>query len=53
MTVNDNVSKAMADQVTTVSKQRLMHRAGILSHEEMRKVEHAVKVQLGLLEAIA
>jgi mRNA interferase MazF len=42
-------SKAMADQLATVSKTRLFRRAGILSVEDMRKVEEAVKVQLGIL----
>jgi len=50
--VNDRPSKAMADQLTTVSKQRLMNRTGMLSHDDMRKVEHAVRVQLGLVETV-
>jgi len=41
-------SKAMADQLTTVSKTRLFKRAGILTLEDMRKVEEAVKVQLDI-----
>lgn len=41
-------SKAMADQLATVSKLRLFNRAGILSEEDMRKVEEAVKIQLGI-----
>jgi len=41
-------SKAMADQLATVSKSRLFNRAGILSEEDMRKVEEAVKIQLGI-----
>jgi len=41
-------SKAMADQLATVSKARLFRRAGILSVEDMRKVEEAVKVQLDI-----
>ena len=41
-------SKAMADQLTTVSKLRLFNRAGILSEEEMSKIEEAVKIQLGI-----
>ena len=41
-------SKAMADQLATVSKLRLFNRAGILSEEDMRKVEEAVKLQLGI-----
>jgi mRNA interferase MazF len=41
-------SKAMADQLATVSKLRLFNRAGILSEEDMRKVEETVKIQLGI-----
>jgi len=51
VTLDDRQSKAMADQLTTVSKQRLIGQAGRLSHADMQKVEHAVKVQLGLLDA--
>lgn len=40
--------KAMADQLTTVSKQRLGERLGTLSPEDVDKVERAVRVQLGL-----
>jgi mRNA interferase MazF len=43
-------SKAMADQLTTVSKQRLMDRMGKLSGLDMAKVEHAIMIQLGLIE---
>ena len=42
-------SKAMADQLTTVSKQRLISRADILSPEDMRNVEKAIKFQLGIV----
>jgi mRNA interferase MazF len=41
-------SKAMADQLATVSKQRLFRRAGVLSQEDMHKVEEAVKIQLDM-----
>lgn len=41
-------SKAMTDQLATVSKQRLFKRAGTLSEEDMRKVEEAIKVQLDI-----
>ncbi len=41
-------SKAMADQLMTVSKERLFRRAGILSKDDMRKVEEAIKVQLDI-----
>ncbi len=43
-------SKAMADQLTTVSKQRLIDQMGKLSAADMGKVEHAVMVQLALVE---
>ena len=40
--------KAMADQIATVSKQRLKSRAGTLTNEDMRAVERATRLQLGL-----
>lgn len=45
-------SKAMADQLNTVSKLRLINREGRLTREDMGKVEHVVKVQLGLSDVI-
>ena len=41
-------SKAMADQLTTVSKQRLSDRLGQLSREDMHQIERVVSLQLGL-----
>ena len=41
-------NKAMADQLTTVSKIRLIDQAGALSSQDMDKVERVVKLQLGL-----
>ena len=41
-------SKAMADQLATVSKVRLFRRADILSPEDVQKIEEAVKIQLAL-----
>jgi mRNA-degrading endonuclease toxin of MazEF toxin-antitoxin module len=38
----------MADQLATVSKERLFRRAGILSQDDMCKIEEAIKVQLDL-----
>ena len=43
-------SKALADQLTTVSKHRLMNRIGRLSTSDMSRVERAVMVQLALVE---
>lgn len=42
-------SKAMADQLTTVAKQRLSSRLGELNRKDLAAVERAVKVQLHLL----
>ena len=41
-------SKAMADQLATVSKVRLFKRAGILSQEDMCKIDQAIKIQLDI-----
>jgi mRNA-degrading endonuclease toxin of MazEF toxin-antitoxin module len=38
----------MADQLATVSKERLFSRAGIISREDMHKIEEAIKVQLDI-----
>jgi mRNA interferase MazF len=40
--------KAMADQLTTASKQRLIRRAGVLSKADLQAIEQAIRVQLGL-----
>ena len=41
-------SKAMADQLATVSKLRLFKRAGVLPNKDMKRIEEAVKLQLDL-----
>jgi mRNA interferase MazF len=41
--------KAMADQLTTVSKRRLQNRVGRLSPGDVKAVEQVIKVQLGLV----
>ncbi|MCI0694689.1 type II toxin-antitoxin system PemK/MazF family toxin [candidate division KSB1 bacterium] len=48
VTIDGKQSKAMADQLTTVSKQRLLNFTGKLSRADVRKIERAIKVQLGL-----
>ncbi len=48
VTLQGRQGKAMADQLTTVSKQRMMNKAGELMPEEMAAVELAIRVQLGL-----
>ncbi len=46
--VEGRQSKAMADQLATVSKKRLRARLGQLSQPDLAAVERAIKVQLGL-----
>ncbi|MEO6625528.1 MAG: type II toxin-antitoxin system PemK/MazF family toxin [Burkholderiaceae bacterium] len=46
--VDGKPGKAMADQIMTASKQRLRNRLGALSREDMRLVERAIKIQLGM-----
>lgn len=41
-------SKAMADQLATVSKLRLFNRTSVLSEEDMRKIVEAIKIQLDI-----
>jgi mRNA interferase MazF len=48
VTFQGKESKAMADQLATVSKLRLFKRAGLLSEEDMRRIEEAVKIQLDI-----
>ena len=46
--LNGEQRKAMADQLTTSSKQRLGERIGALSSADMDSVERAIRVQLAL-----
>jgi mRNA interferase MazF len=46
--LNGEPRKAMADQIATVSKQRLGSKAGTLSRQDMQAIERAIRVQLGL-----
>ena len=48
VTVGGRQQKAMADQLPTVSKLRLLDRSGCLSQTELAAVERAIRVQLGL-----
>ncbi|MBI5631965.1 MAG: type II toxin-antitoxin system PemK/MazF family toxin [Nitrospirae bacterium] len=41
-------SKAMADQLATVSKLRLHKRAGLISEEDMLRISEAIKIQLDI-----
>lgn len=45
---NGEPRKAMADQIATVSKQRLKSRLATLSLDDIRAIERAIRVQLSL-----
>jgi mRNA interferase MazF len=46
--VKGKKNKAMADQLTTVSKKRVQNRLARLSGSDLQAVEQSIKVQLGL-----
>ena len=48
VTVNGKANKAMADQLTTVSKLRLINHVGKVSHADIQRVEQTIKIQLDL-----
>jgi mRNA interferase MazF len=48
VTMNGVQQKAMADQLTTVSKQRLTNKLGKLSKADLQAVERVVKIQLDM-----
>ena len=46
--LNGEPRKAMADQISTVGKQRLKSKVRALAGVDIRAVERAIRVQLGL-----
>ena len=46
--LNGQPRKAMADQISTVSKRRLQRRLGALGKDDLDAVARAVRLQLGL-----
>ena len=48
VTVAEQNSKAMADQIMAADKSRLKRQLGTLSQADMQAVEGAIKVHLGL-----
>lgn len=48
VTVAGQSSKAMADQLTTVAKERLTSQLGVLTRPDLKAVERVVKIQLHL-----
>lgn len=47
VTVNGKQAKALADQLTTVSKLRLTNKMGVLTASDMQEIERVIKLQLG------
>jgi mRNA interferase MazF len=48
VSLGNKKSKAMADQLATVSKKRLISLAGVTSPKEMNRVERAIKIHLDI-----
>ena len=48
LVLNGERRKAMADQITTSSKQRLQRRMGVLSKDDLNAVARIVRLQLDL-----
>ncbi len=48
ITIKDKHSKAMADQITTISKLRLSTKIGAVTAHEMDEIERIMRLQLGM-----
>ena len=48
ITLQGKKGKAMADQLTTVSKKRLINQAGTVSNAELEGIKRAISMQLDL-----
>jgi mRNA interferase MazF len=48
ITLRDKKAKAMVDQLTTVSKKRLINRAGTISNAELEGIKRAISIELDL-----
>ena len=46
-----NDTDVKCEQVMTVEKSRLLRKRGSISAEEMRRVDHAIRLSLNLLES--
>ncbi|WP_253308500.1 MULTISPECIES: type II toxin-antitoxin system PemK/MazF family toxin [unclassified Rickettsia] len=46
--LNGKQSKAMADQIMTISKTRLKSKITIISNNDMQLLEYSLRIQLGL-----
>jgi len=46
--VEGKETKAMADQLTTASRERLVNKLGTISAEDIKSIERVIKIQLGI-----
>jgi mRNA interferase MazF len=46
--IDGQESKAMADQLTTASKERLTNQLGVISPGDVKAIERVIKIQLGI-----
>lgn len=46
--VDGQESKAMADQLTTTSKERLTNQLGVISPRDVKAIERVIRIQLGI-----
>jgi mRNA interferase MazF len=46
--VDGKENKAMADQLTTASKERLVNKLSTISIDELKSIERIIKIQLGM-----
>lgn len=46
--IDGQESKAMADQLTTASKERLTNQLGVISPRDVKAIERVIKIQLGI-----
>lgn len=51
--LNNDVRKAMADQISTVSKLRFGGKLGALSESDLRLIDGAIRIQLGLSTVVS
>jgi mRNA interferase MazF len=48
VSIEGKPSKAMADQISTVAKERFKGRLGIISTQDIKAIEQVIKIQLGM-----
>ena len=46
--INEKPAKLMADQIMTVTKERLYDRIGVVTNDELSEIERVLALQLGL-----